>query len=103
MGLSSFAARPLDLFLNANDLLSWHYEPSDVERLIHIDNQEIALFATRELQEGLEPALTRAMAAVTIFLALALVGYALPPGRALARAALAHRIRATPARSTCRS
>ena len=84
VGLTSFAARPLDLFLSVDDLQSWHFESSDVERLLRIDNQETALFVTRELQEGLEPALTRAIAAVAIFLGLALIGYLLPWGRSLA-------------------
>ena len=89
VGLTSFAARPLDLFLNVSELLSWHYEESDVERLIHIDNQEIALFVTRELQDGLAPALTRTMAAVALFMTLVVAGYLLPVGRRLA-AKLAH-------------
>ena len=84
VGLTSFAARPLDLFLSVDDLQSWHFESSDVERLLRIDNQETALFVTRELQEGLEPALTRAIASVAIFLGLALIGYLLPWGRSLA-------------------
>ncbi len=84
VGLTSFVARPIQLFVNSRDLLSFYYEPSSVNRLLRTETQEIALFVTRDLREGLEPALTRAMAAVTIFLALVVVGYLLPPGRKLA-------------------
>ncbi len=40
VGLLSFVARPLQLFLNVNDLLSWRYESSDVDRLLRTENQE---------------------------------------------------------------
>jgi oligosaccharide repeat unit polymerase len=81
--LISFAARPLQLFINVNDLLSWYFEPSDVDRLLRTENQETALFVTRDLKEGLEPALTRAMGVVAVFVGLVTVAYLLPLGRRL--------------------
>ena len=81
VALVSFVARPLQLFLSADDLRSYYFQGSALNSLLKIENQEIALFVTRDLKEPLEPALTRAMGAVTIFVCFVLVGYLLPWGR----------------------
>ena len=81
VALVSFVARPLQLFLSADDLRSYYFQGSALDSLLKIENQEIALFVTRDLKEPLEPALTRAMGAVTIFVCFVLVGYLLPWGR----------------------
>ena len=81
VALVSFVARPLQLFLSADDLRSYYFQGSALNSLLKIENQEIALFVTRDLREPLEPALTRAMGAVTIFVCFVLVGYLLPWGR----------------------
>jgi hypothetical protein len=82
--LLSFVVRPLYLFLNVDDLHSFYHEDGVVESLLHLENQEIALFVTRDLREPLEPALTRAMGAVALFVCLAVAGLLLPAGRRLA-------------------
>ena len=81
VSLVSFTARPLQLFLSADDLKSYYFQFSALNSLLKTENQEIALFVTRDLKEPLEPALTRAMGAVTIFVCLVVVGYLLPWGR----------------------
>ena len=77
----SFVLRPLELFGNANDLLSYYEPPPGVDALISLDNQEVSLFATRHLLEPLQPALTRTTAAVLLFTVLVVVGYLLPVSR----------------------
>jgi hypothetical protein len=84
VALASFAVRPLQLFLNSTDLLSWTPSESSLDMLLGLDNQEIAQFATVKLQEALQPALTRAIAGCALFLVCFLAGYALPLGRRLA-------------------
>jgi hypothetical protein len=76
-----FLARALDLFVNATDLQSYYPPPTGVAALEKLDGQEIAQFVTRVLQEPLSSALTRAIAVVTIFIILVVVGYSLPWGR----------------------
>ncbi len=82
VALVSFIARPLQLFLNGDrpaELL--HPSANAVDSLLNTENQEIALFVTRDLKEPLEPALTRAIGVVAIFVCLVVVGYLLPWGR----------------------
>jgi oligosaccharide repeat unit polymerase len=83
--LVSFVARPLQLFLGTNDLSSWYSPDSAVDALLALDNQEIALFVTRDLQEPLSSSLTRAIAAVALFTGLATAAYFLPWGAWLGR------------------
>ena len=80
----SFFVRPLQLFVDATDLQSW-YPPANVDdAVLTLDHSETALFVTRKLRMGLEPALTRTTVAVTLFFVMFLVGYFLPLGRRLA-------------------
>ncbi len=79
--LFSLTARALQLFLNGTDLLSFYNQPNAVDSLLNTDNQEIALFVTRDLKEPLDTALTRAVGVVAIFVCLVVVGYLLPFGR----------------------
>jgi oligosaccharide repeat unit polymerase len=78
--LVSFCARALQLFVGADDLLSY-YPPYDLaDEYLRIEMSETAEFVTRVMKEPLEPALTRAIGTVAIFVALVVVGYVLPWG-----------------------
>jgi oligosaccharide repeat unit polymerase len=79
--LFRFVMRPLQLFLESKDLLSWTPPTSALSGLLRLDQQELALYATTKLQGALEPALTRTMLACTLFVALVVVGYHLPIAR----------------------
>ncbi len=79
--LISFLLRALELFANATSLQSYFAAPVGVNALIGLDNQLIARFVTINLREPLSPALTRAIAVITIFIVLVSVGYCLPVGR----------------------
>jgi oligosaccharide repeat unit polymerase len=78
--LVSYCGRALQLFINADDLLSY-YPPYDLaDEYLRIEMSETAEFVTRVMKEPLEPALTRAIGTVAIFLTLAVAGYVLPWG-----------------------
>jgi hypothetical protein len=79
----SFFLRALQLFANADDLLSYYATGDPLDDYVWLETSETALFVTRELREPLEPALTRAIGAVAIFVTLVMVGYLLPWGRRL--------------------
>jgi hypothetical protein len=81
--LVSFAIRPLQLFVNVNELLSWYPPKSLDEAVLTLDRSETAQFVTQKLEGDLEPAITRTMVAVTLFFALCLIGDFLPVGRRL--------------------
>jgi oligosaccharide repeat unit polymerase len=82
----AFVIRPLDLFLNYEDLLSYQIPTGPhVDILLSLENQEVSRFATEKLRGPLEPALTRAVGACALFMALVIVGYYSPVGRMLAR------------------
>lgn len=83
VALLSFAIRPLQLFLNVEDLLSWYPAESLQENTLNLDKSETALFVTQKLEGPLEPALTRAIGAVALFLVFVSVGYYLGVGRGI--------------------
>ena len=78
--LISLSARALQLFIGAKDLLSNYPTPNPTDEYLRLETSETAQFATELLKQPLEPALTRAIAAVAIFVALVIVGYLLPWG-----------------------
>ena len=82
----AFFVRPLQLFLNYTDLLSY-YVPTGprADSLLRLEHQEISRFVTEKLDEPLQPALTHAIGACLLFLTLVIAGYRLPVGRRLAR------------------
>jgi len=73
--LLSFAARALQLFVNADDLLSFYAPANANDEYLRLETTETARFVTENLKEPLEPALTRAVGAVATFVALVVVGY----------------------------
>jgi len=81
----SFAIRPLQLFLSVDDLVSWFRPTKLDDEVLRLDSSETAQFVAQRLTGDLEPALTRAMAAVTLFFVLFVVGYSLPVARGLRR------------------
>jgi oligosaccharide repeat unit polymerase len=83
--LVSFCARALQLFVGADDLLSYSPPFDLADEYLRIEMSETAQFVTSELKEPLEPALTRAIGTVAIFVALVVVGYLLPWGPRLGR------------------
>jgi hypothetical protein len=83
--LVSFCARALQLFISADDLLSFYLTDNPTDEYLRIETSETAQFVTEQLKEPLEPALTRAIGTVAIFLALVVVGYLLPLGPRLGR------------------
>ncbi|MBN1528601.1 MAG: oligosaccharide repeat unit polymerase [Thermoleophilaceae bacterium] len=83
VSLLSFSIRPLQLFLGAEDLQSWYPARNLDQAALTLDRGETAQFVTTKLNEALEPALTRTMAAVTLFLVCFVIGYFLPVGRRL--------------------
>lgn len=80
-----FCARALQLFIEHEDLYSFFGATSAVDSLLRMDNQEIARFVTEKLREPLDPAMTRAIGACAVFMAMTMVGYYLPLGRRLGR------------------
>jgi oligosaccharide repeat unit polymerase len=82
----AFFVRPLHLFLNYTDLLSF-YPPTGprADILLRLEHQEVSRFVTERLDEPLQPALTRAIGACLLFLTMLIAGYHLPVGRSLAR------------------
>ena len=80
-----FVLRPLQLFTNATDLVSYLHSTSTLDRLLHVENQEVSAWATVKLRAPLEPALTRAIGACALFLVVFLVGYCLGFGERAAR------------------
>ena len=85
ISLVSFVVRPLQLFLNSKDLLSFTAAGSTLDSLLRLDNQEISLFATTKLGEALQPALTRTIGACALFLLVLALAYGLPAGARIAR------------------
>lgn len=83
VALLSFSVRPLQLFVDALDLQSWSPAKNVDDAVLSLESSETAQFVTKKLQEGLEPTLTRTMAAVTLFFICFLVGYFLPVGQRL--------------------
>jgi hypothetical protein len=81
----SFSIRPLQLFLSVKDLLSWFPATNLDAEVLTLDQSETAQFVAQRLTGDLEPALTRAMAGVTLFFLLFVVGYSLPVARGLRR------------------
>jgi hypothetical protein len=79
--LVSFFLRALQLFLNADDLLSYYATGDALDDYVWLETSETARFVTQVLREPLEPALTRGIGTVAIFMALVVVGYLLPWGR----------------------
>jgi oligosaccharide repeat unit polymerase len=79
-GALMFVARPLQLFVGWRDLYSFFDPPPGSAGLVLLENQEIARWVTERLQEPLQPALTRALAAAAVFMVLFLVGYRLKLG-----------------------
>jgi hypothetical protein len=75
-GLVLFVLRPLQLFLRTDDLYSYFPPESSLDDLLYIENQEVARFVVIKMQHPLGPALTRAVAASTLFLTLFVAGYA---------------------------
>src|SRR3954451_16837137 len=78
--LISLSGRALQLFIGAKDLLSFYPTGDPTDEYLRIETSEKAQFATELLKQPLEGALTRAIAAVAIFVALVVVGYLLPWG-----------------------
>jgi hypothetical protein len=78
--LVSFVLRALQLFLSADDLLSFYFTTDPFDEYLRIETSETAQFVTERLRGPLEPALTRAIGAVSIFVTLVLLGYVLPWG-----------------------
>jgi hypothetical protein len=68
-----------------DDLLSWYPAKTLDDEVLTLAPSETAEFIARRLTGDLEPALTRAIAAVTLFFLLFVVGYMLPVGEALRR------------------
>jgi oligosaccharide repeat unit polymerase len=85
VGLLLFVLRPLQLFTSANDLYSYFPPTSSLDDLLYLENQEIARFVVMKMDHSLESALTRAMGACALFLALFVVGYAVGWFRRLAQ------------------
>lgn len=85
MILFYFVTRTFQLLVQHDDLYSWFGTPSAVNMLLALDNQEIARFVTTKLAEPLEPAMTRAVAATTVFMGAVTIGYYLPLGRRAGR------------------
>ena len=83
VSLLAFAVRPLQLFLGWPDLYSHFFPLRGAAGLVLLENQEVAYFVTNRLDEPLETALTRAMGACAVFLALFCAGYFLPGGARL--------------------
>ena len=79
-----FVARPLQLFLEWRDLFSYFFPSDSVESLTLLEGQEIALYVGSRLDESLETALSRGLAACALFLVVLLVGYRLGLGGRLA-------------------
>jgi oligosaccharide repeat unit polymerase len=80
-----FVLRPLQLFENATDLLSYYHSTSTLDRLLNVESQEVAAWVTVKLDAPLEPALTRAIGACALFLVVFLGGYCLGVGERVAR------------------
>jgi oligosaccharide repeat unit polymerase len=80
-----FVLRPLQLFTSATDLLSYYHSTDTLDRLLHVESQEVAAWVTFKLNAPLGPALTRAIGACALFLVLFLVGYCLGVGERAAR------------------
>jgi oligosaccharide repeat unit polymerase len=81
--LVSLVARALQLFIGAKDLLSFYPTGDPTDQYLRLETSETAQFVTQLLKEPLEPALTKAIGAVAIFVALVVVGYLLPWGPGL--------------------
>jgi hypothetical protein len=79
-----FVVRPVQLFVEWRDLYS-HFFPTDAVRgLVLLEGQEVALFVSDQVQEPLENALARAVAACALFLVMLVLGYRLGFGARLA-------------------
>lgn len=94
-GTLAFVVRPLYLFINSTELLSFippRFGSSPVKSLIALDNSEVAFFASTRLHGPLQPALTRAIAACAVFVVAFVAAYLMPLGKRLgARLATAGR------------
>src|SRR4051794_33923735 len=62
--LVSLVLRALQVFLGADDLLSYYPSSDPLDEYLRLETSETARFATGLLQEPLQPALTRAIGAV---------------------------------------
>jgi oligosaccharide repeat unit polymerase len=83
--LFSFVLRALQVFLGAEDLLSFYPTTDPFDQYLRLETSETAQFVTEELKEPLQPALTRAIGAVAIFVTLVVLGYVLPWGPRLGK------------------
>jgi hypothetical protein len=83
--LISFVLRALQVFLGADDLLSFYLTTDPFDQYLRLETSETAQFVTERLKEPLEPALTRAIGAVAIFVTFVVVGYVLPWGPRLGK------------------
>ena len=83
--LFSFVLRALQLFMGADDLLSFYLTTDPFDQYLRLETSETAQFVKEQLKEPLQPALTRAIGAVAIFVTFVVVGYVLPWGPRLGK------------------
>jgi oligosaccharide repeat unit polymerase len=83
--LISFVFRALQLFIEAEDLLSFYFTTDPFDEYLRLETSETAQFVTERLKGPLAPALTRGIGVVAIFVTLVVIGYVVPWGPKLGR------------------